>query len=153
MGPDYRSHVRYGPTRRGGASGGPGDLPTRRAAYLPWLCSDGDAGGPHREEALAGDLPGHAGAVEQRGQAAVPEGETGPGDHGQVDVLRCRRDTLVQHQPGLLGEHREHPLTDLLGGEHDRVGRLLEQGLDLAVDERLALGPDVDGRLAGPDHA
>ena len=64
-------------------------------------------------------------AVEQRGEAAVPELEAGAGDHREVDVHRGLDDALGEHEPDLLGEHAEDPLAHLLDGELDRVLGLL----------------------------
>ena len=45
----------------------------------------------------------------------------------QVDVLRPRDDALVEHQPDLLGQGGEDPLAHLVLGQHDRLGRDLQQ--------------------------
>src|SRR6478736_9550664 len=43
-------------------------------------------GRARRQEPRAGDALGDAGAVQQRGDAAVPELEAGAGDHREVEV-------------------------------------------------------------------
>src|SRR5205823_11516067 len=57
------------------------------------------------------------GLLQVRGDAAEVERPPGAEDHAQVDVLRLRDDTLVEHQPRLLGQRGQRPRPYLFGGQ------------------------------------
>ena len=75
--------------------------------------TDSDAGNTRREEALAVDGLGGAGAVQVRRDAAVPESESAAEQQAEVDVLGCRYDALVEHDLNFLGKCTTCALEDL----------------------------------------
>src|ERR1039457_5353751 len=132
----------------------PGQVERDAASHEAWVLTDSGAVAgiavPARTlqaEPGACHLLRDSGAVQVGRDPAEVEGPAGAQDHAQVDVLGAGHDTLVEHQPDLLGQRLEGTLPYLLRGRRPVTAG--QQGRDRLIDGEVGL---VDRGLARLHH-